>query len=188
VYRHEDLAEPGTRANGDRLIWSDDFDGCISGSITSPWLSSSFATIYEPMSVLSDFIIASGDSVPSYDGISGYPDADRCQFKRITPLEAAGLLEALRGEGDRISMLSEFPLLTPEEAEMWTMGVPEDFVIRLAELDSAGIARVAEQFSRITAEELGWSTEDSISTLTDLTSLARRARAEQKRMYLWNSL
>lgn len=149
---------------------------------------SSFATIDTPMSVLSDFIISTGATVPNYDGISEFPDADRCQFKGITPLEAAGLLEALRREGDRISMLSEFPLLTPEEAEVWTMGVAEDFVTRLAELDQAGIATVAERFSQITADELGWPTGDSISMLTQLASLARRARAEQKRMYLWNSL
>lgn len=44
IIAHEDLPEPATRANGDRLNWSEDFHGCISGSIASPWLSSSFAT------------------------------------------------------------------------------------------------------------------------------------------------
>jgi len=140
------------------------------------------------MSVLSDFIICGGSDVPDYDGIEEFSDADRCQLKSITPLEAAGLLEALREEGDRIAMLSEFPTLTPDDAEMWITGLPDDFVSRLAALDTDGIATAAERFSRITAEELGCSTDDSISMISDLAALARRAQAEQKRMYLWNSL
>lgn len=140
------------------------------------------------MSVLSDFIICSGGDVPDYDGIQEFPDDDRCRLNRITPLEAAGLLEALRGDGDRIGMLSEFPLLTPEDAETWTMGVPDDFVSSLAGLEPDGVTSIAERFSQITAEELGWSTDDAVSVVADLAALAKRAKADEKRMYLWNAL
>ena len=96
--------------------------GCLSrdpgvvGGWLAPLMVVDCKTIL-PMSALSDFIIWSGEGLPDYDGIRKFPDADRFQLKNITPLEAAGLLEALRGTGDRLSMISEFPCLTPEQAE-----------------------------------------------------------------------
>jgi hypothetical protein len=85
-------------------------------------------------------------------------------------------------------MISEFPLLTPEDAESWTMGVPDDFVSSLAGLDSGGVASIAERFSRITAEELGWTTEDATSVVAELVALSKRAQEAEMKMYLWNAL
>jgi hypothetical protein len=140
------------------------------------------------MSLLSDFFISSDTDVPSYDGDPSFPEHDRVQLNHITPLEAAGLLEALRGGGDSVEMISEFPLLTPQDADTWTMGVPDDFAPRLAELDESAIRSTATSFAEITVEELGWSADDAASMVADLSALARRAVAGGKRMFLWNSL
>ncbi|MCU0748172.1 MAG: hypothetical protein MUF13_01360 [Akkermansiaceae bacterium] len=101
---------------------------------------------------------------------------------------SAGLLEALRGGGDSIEMISEFPLLTPQDAEAWTMGTPEDFVTRLAELPESAVPDIATGFADITVEELGWSAEDASSMVADLRMLARRAKEVKKPIFLWNSL
>ena len=53
------------------------------------------------MGVLSDFFIADEASAPTYDPGTAFPADDRCQFKSITPLESAGMLSVLRGDGDR---------------------------------------------------------------------------------------
>lgn len=140
------------------------------------------------MSQPTDFFISNEQSVPHYDGIKDYPETDVVRTHGITPLEAAGLLEALRGEGDRIEMLDEFPLLTPEEAEMWTVAVPDDFVTKLAALDENRTTAVAEKFCSITIEELNCSTEDILPLVRELTNLSRRAQHEKMNMYLWMSL
>lgn len=140
------------------------------------------------MSLLSDFFIATDHDAHSYDGDPAFPASDRVQLNRITPLEAAGLLEALRGGGDSIEMISEFPLLTPQDAEAWTMGTPEDFATRLAELPESAVPDIAGSFADITVEELGWSAEDASSMVADLRMLARRAKEVKKQIFLWNSL
>ena len=140
------------------------------------------------MSLLSDFFIAAESDALTYDGDPAFPASDRVQLNRITPLEAAGLLEALRGDGDSIEMISEFPLITPQDAEAWTMGVPENFVTRLAELPESSVPDIAVSFADITVEELGWSAQDASSLVADLRVLARRAQEVQKPIFLWNSL
>lgn len=140
------------------------------------------------MSILSDFFIADESATPVYDCGSEFPAEDRCQFKYITPLEAAGILSVLRGGGDRIEMLGDFPLLTPQDAEEWTMSVPAEMTSALAVLDDLQIPDIAQQCADVTAEELGWSSEDFEGVIKELCVLARRAIDSGKSMYLWNSL
>jgi len=140
------------------------------------------------MGVLSDFFIADATAAPSYNGRSDFPPEDVCRFKRITPLEAAGVLSVLRGGGDRIEMLDEFPALTPEDAEEWVTGIPPDMTQALAQLDAVRIEDAAVACARATSEELGWSPEDFNEVLAQLCVLARRAMKKGKAMYLWNSL
>jgi hypothetical protein len=94
----------------------------------------------------------------------------------------------LRGGGDRIEMIDAFPLLTPEEAEEWTMSVPDDMTTALAALDGSQLPKVAQRCADETAEELGWSSDDFQDVLKQLRALARRALDTGKPMYLWNSL
>jgi len=68
------------------------------------------------------------------------------------------------------------------------MGVPDDFVSRLAGLDNDSVRDIAKAFADITVEELGWSSDDAFPLVNDLAKLARRAQIEGKRMFLWNSL
>ncbi|MEZ6143475.1 MAG: hypothetical protein R3B84_23140 [Zavarzinella sp.] len=140
------------------------------------------------MGILSDFLIGDDDTAKAYDGISAFADEDRCQFRRITPLEAAGILSVLRGGGDSVELIGEFPLLTEEDAEMWTMRVPTDMVTSLAALEGDKLAETASACADATVEELGWSKEDFEPVLRDLHNLALRAQTDQKQMYLWNSL
>lgn len=140
------------------------------------------------MGILSDFFIADANATPEYDCGPDFPSDDRCQFKYITPLEAAGILSVLRGGGDRIEMLDAFPLLTPQDAEEWTMSVPDDMVALLAEISDAQIPGIAQKCADVTAEELGWAPEDFTDVIKQLSELARRAVETKRSMYLWNSL
>ncbi len=96
------------------------------------------------MGILSDFFIADDSPTPQYDCGPQFPAADRCQFKSITPLEAAGILFVLRGSGDRIKMIDEFPSLTPQDAEEWIQRVPVDMTSALAALNDSQLPVVAQ--------------------------------------------
>ncbi len=85
-------------------------------------------------------------------------------------------------------MVSEFKLVTPKDAEDWTMSVPQDMVNALAKLKPNEVPALAAKFAGATAEELGWSVDDFIPIVTDLSALARRAVETRKTMFLWNCL
>src|SRR5688572_5145672 len=67
------------------------------------------------MGLLSDFFIADASPVPKYDGGGAFVDADKCQFKGLSPLQCGQFLAVLRGQEYTIDMVSEFKLVTPEE-------------------------------------------------------------------------
>lgn len=140
------------------------------------------------MGLLSDFFIADATPIPDYDGGESISDTDKCQFKNLSPLQAAQFLAVLRGQEYDVEMIREFELVTSEDADDWTMTVPDDMVTILANIESARIADVASQFAEATREELGWSTEDFVPIVSALSALAKRAIATNKRMYLWNCL
>jgi len=140
------------------------------------------------MGILSDFFIADSSPVPKYEGGEGFDDADKCQLKGITPLQGGQFLAVVRGQEYMVDMISEFKLVTPEDAEDWTMSVPQDFVAALAKLKPNEILGLAGKFAEATAEELGWSQDDFVPIITDLSALARRAIEKRKTMYLWNCL
>ena len=135
------------------------------------------------MGVLSDFYIADEESFLNYDGGQDFSANDRCQFRSITPLEAAGILSVLRGGGDRFELIGEFPFLTPEDAEEWKMSVPADMVDRLARLDEERLPEIAAACSQLTSEELGWSDDDFQMVLSHLSTLARHSVETNKSMY-----
>ena len=139
------------------------------------------------MGLLSDFFIADGSPVPRYDGGEWFDDADKCQFKGLTSLQGGQFLAVLRGQQYKVDMVSEFKLVTPEDAEDWTMSVPPDFVSALATLTPNEIPGLATKFAKATAEELGWFADDFVPIISDLSRLARRALEKGKTMYLWNS-
>ena len=87
-----------------------------------------------------------------------------------------------------VDMASEFKLVTPEEAEDWTMVIPQDMVQALAKLQPSEVPALAVIFAEVTAEELGWSPDDFVPIVRDLSALARRAIENGKTMYLWNCL
>ena len=138
------------------------------------------------MGLLSDFFIADGSPAPKYEGGEAFDDADKCQFKGLTPLQGGQFLAVLRGKKYKVEMVREFKLVTPEDAEDWTMTVPPDFVNGLAKLKPDEISGLAAKFAKATAEELGWSADDFVPIITDLSGLARRALEKGKTMYLWN--
>lgn len=140
------------------------------------------------MGILSDFLIA--ESTPDCDAITHLPEHDRLMSKRITPLEAAGILSVLRSNNDRMSLLAEFPLLSPDEdeAEQWIYGVPGDMVESLSKLSSGDLQKTAVACALVTAQELNWSTDDFLELLSPLAELAQRAIDQGKSMFLWVSL
>jgi hypothetical protein len=140
------------------------------------------------MGLLSDFFIADGASVPNYDGGDTFEAADKCQYRRLSTLQAAQFLAVFRGQEFEIEMMDEFELLTPEDAVEWTHSVPQDMVTTLANLEERDFAAIAAKFVDATREELAYSLEDFVLLLRDLSALARRAIANHKRMYLWNCI
>ncbi len=74
-------------------------------------------------------------------------------------------------------------------ARSLAMNVVRDLLqAKLAKIEGAKVANVASQFAEATSEELGWSPDDFVPIVTALSSLAQRAIATNKRMYLWNCL
>jgi hypothetical protein len=140
------------------------------------------------MGLLSDFFIADASPVPKYECGEAFDDADKCQFKELTPLQGGQFLAVLRGQEYTVDMISDFRLVTPEDAEDWTMSVPQDFVDALARLQPSEIPALAGKFAEATAEELGWSADDFVPIISDLSKLARRGIEKRKTMYLWNCL
>jgi hypothetical protein len=140
------------------------------------------------MGILSDFFIADASPVPKYDGGKAIDSADKCQFRRLTPLEVGRFLAVLRGQEYVVDMVGEFKLVTPEDAEDWTMTLPQDMVNALAGLQPDEIPVLAAKFADATAEELGWSADEFVPIVADLSALARRAVEKDKTMYLWNCL
>ena len=140
------------------------------------------------MGLLSDFFIADATPAPNYEAGEAFDDADKCQFKGLTPLQCGQFLAVLRGQEYVVDMVNEFELVTPEDAEDWTMSVPQDMVVALAKIQPGQIPALAAKFAEATTEELGWSPGDFVPIITDLSALARRAVANNKTMYLWNCL
>ena len=140
------------------------------------------------MGILSDFFIADASRVPEYEGGERFDDADKCQFKGLTPLQVAQFLAVLRGQEYDVDMVGEFRLVTPTEAEDWTMVVPQDFANALAELSPSEIPELAGKFAEATSEELGWSADDFVPIVRDLSALARRAVEKGKALFFWNCL
>ena len=119
------------------------------------------------MSILSDFFIADGSTVPNYNGGQDFDAADKCQFRRLTPLQAGQFLAVLRGEQYVDDMLSEFNLLTPEDAEEWTMSVPQETVAKLASIPDDQLPDVAHRFANATSEEPGWPPDEFVPVMHD---------------------
>ncbi len=140
------------------------------------------------MGILCDFFIADGTMVPNYDVGQEFDDADKYECKGLTSLECAQLLAILRGQEYSVDLNSEFKLVTPEDAETWTMSVPQDMVTRLASIENTQVAEIAALLATATSEELSWSANDFMPIITELAALARRAIETQKSMFLWNCL
>jgi hypothetical protein len=140
------------------------------------------------MGILCDFFIADEATVPNYDVGQEFDDADKCECKGLTALECAQLLAILRGQEYSVDLDSEFQLITPADADNWTMSVPQDMVDRLASLQNTQVAEIAALLATATSEELAWSANDFIPLITELAALARRAIETKKFMFLWNSL
>lgn len=138
------------------------------------------------MGLLSDFFIADRSTIPQYSGGEDFDALDKCQGKGLSPLQAGQLLAVLRGCEYNVAMIKEFKLVSPEDADDWTMTIPQDMVDKLAAIQPEQVAGIAAQFATATKEELGWSTDVFIPVVGDLSNLARRAIVVNKAMYLWN--
>ena len=139
------------------------------------------------MGLLTDFFISTPDEFGNYGESENFCDEDRCQYRYITPLEAAGLLTAIENDGDALDSVSEFKLLTPENGEEWTISCPPKFTELLAQLDNDSIPAVAERCTT-SIDSLDYTQDDYIQLLSDLNRLAIRANASKKSLYLWISL
>ena len=138
------------------------------------------------MGLLSDFFIADPSPIPNYEGGENFAAVDKCQFRDLSPLQGGQFLAVMRGQEYQVGMINEFKLVTSEDAEDWTMSVPQDFVHYLAKLQEDEIPSLAAKFAAATAEELNWSQDDFVPVVTDLSSLARRAIENRQSMFLWN--
>lgn len=140
------------------------------------------------MSILSDFFISDKEDDPQYAGGVDFCDADKLVWKGLSPLQAAQILAIVRGIKYSPDLMSEFTLVSPEDADEWTMSVPSDMVIFFAELDETQIPKLAETISKTTYEELRAEADDFESFIKSFKILSQRCTAANKRLYLWNSL
>lgn len=140
------------------------------------------------MGILADFFISEKNIIPEYDCGPDFPDQDRYQLKGFTSLEAAGVFAVLKGENDAMSLIDQFELITPQDAEEWTMKVPDEMVILLSKLDKKDFPEKSEQCAKQTEDEIGWEASDFTYALEQLQKLASRAINNSKGMYFWNSL
>ncbi|QGJ72159.1 Hypothetical protein PBC10988_38750 [Planctomycetales bacterium 10988] len=140
------------------------------------------------MGLSSDFFLAEGSNIPEYDGGVGFPSEEVCQFRDISPLQGEQFWAVLRNEDYNPKKVGEFRLVTAEDAEDWTMQVPTEMVDLLAQVEESEVPGLAEKFSQATYEELEWPPFAFVAIITELSNLARRAKATGKTMYLWNSL
>ncbi len=140
------------------------------------------------MGILSDFFILSKGVTPEYNANKDW-GSHRCAYKSITPLEAAAMLKVIReSPDDRVKIMDEFTLLTPEDAEEWIMTVPDDMMKLLMSANESKIKDWAAECAEITKEELNWNASDFLEIFTCLSKLSKTAFAENMTMYLWNSL
>ena len=137
--------------------------------------------------LLSEFYVAD-EMVADFGMVDGPSAEDRCDTSRISFLEAAAMLAALRGDDDRSGAMNEFEMVSPQDGEEWTFSVPSEFVDRLRALQDSELEDVAARFSDATAAELSWSAEVFQPVVISLRSLAVRAADSGRRMFLWNGL
>lgn len=141
------------------------------------------------MGLLSAFFIAKAEDAASYGSEHPYPAGDCCQYKHLSPLQAAQILAVLRRIPYDVSLLDEFPLVHQESEDgPWTAKVPDDMTAALAELKESAISAQALAWSEATKEELAWNASDFDPIVRDLVRLARTARASGKSLFLWNCL
>jgi hypothetical protein len=141
------------------------------------------------MGLLSDFFIAEPVDATTYGGEDPYPAADCCQYKDLSPLQAAQILAVLRGVPYDVSLLNEFPLVHEETDEgPWTVKIPDDMVAALAQLKESDLGAQSLAWSEATKEELNWDAAEFEPIVRDLIRLARAARGSGKSLFLWNCL
>jgi hypothetical protein len=141
------------------------------------------------MGLLSDFFIAKPEDASTYNGKSSFASTDCCQYKQVSPLQAAQILAVLRGIPYEASLLREFPFVHQEcEDGPWTTKVPDDMTAALAHLEESEIRSQALAWSVATKEELRWRASDFEPIVRDLIKLAREAQGGGKSLFLWNCL
>jgi hypothetical protein len=125
---------------------------------------------------------------------------DRLDLRGLAGLSMDMLLKALLP--DRDLEMGEPALYGPEGAEEWVHEVPPPAVSRLAALDEVQVKEVARDFTEAMREDIrtipdettrralldGTTVKASEWVVLVLCGLARRARAEDVRMYRWTSL
>jgi hypothetical protein len=136
------------------------------------------------MGILTDIYIASPSTAVAFD-------ADRKPFrevtlsaKGITDLELSTLWAVYRGEEWDVKLLEDFEqLLFRDGGERLVIALPESLVSYLAESDEAKMETVGEQWGQ--TEEMERHADDVEEYLASLVELAKRARSNQMRLYLW---
>lgn len=141
------------------------------------------------MSILSDFFIQAESQNLKYETES-CPTLDKLSLRKLSETEVAGILCVLRGVDYDENVEDEFIFLSDEDEELeeWIFSVPDDFIHRIVELKDDQIDNIAERCSKITEEEIHWTTEDFIPVIKGLKLLSQRAIQTGKKMYLWNCL
>ena len=114
---------------------------------------------------------------------------DRSDVKGFDLISLGNLYELLIG--DASEQLSEFSLVYEKSNDgPWIYAVPSTLLERLSILTTSEIKKTAVKWAR--TDELGDIEERLPGTvkevLTEIVQLARRAKAVQKQMFLWQSL
>lgn len=137
------------------------------------------------MGVLADFYVSSDDTAVRYDEDQKAAEGEVIQGKRITPLEVSTLWAILRGIEWDASMMDELPtVLVRDGGERLIHKLPAGLVESLAEASAKALTEAAAAWAA--TEELACAPEDLQPFLQELQTLARRAQATERGMFLWN--
>jgi hypothetical protein len=136
------------------------------------------------MSIIADVILASAQQASQYDASEDCAAVERIELNDITELEVSvlwSIIDEVEFDFDEHEL--EF-VDSNEEINLYLF--PDSLIFSLAKLNKGEIESFSAEWADI--EEMQWPHDRALEVLTSLVSLAQKAKAQAKSLYLWSSL
>ena len=136
------------------------------------------------MGILTDVYIATSKDAANYDADPQSFRDVTLSAKGITDLELSTLWALFRGEAWNVESLKQFEhVLVRDGGERMVIGLPDALVTYLAESNEQNLSTVGTQWAA--TEEMVRYSQYVQDYLRRLAVLSKRARSENKSLYLW---